>query len=195
MTILFTERKKIVFVISGPSGSGKSTLTNMLLKEHGSALSSVISHTTRLQRKNEVNGVDYHFINSDIFKQMIQAGLFAEHVEYFGNYYGTSVESIAEAIKVRDACIMDLNWDGAFTILSNGFLYNWEKVGILILPPSIRSVKERLRARGSENEDDLKRREKESFNVKKVASYQYVIVNNDLNHAYLKLKKIFLSRS
>lgn len=181
-------QKKHIFVISGPSGAGKSTLINMLLNEF-SGISTVVSHTTRNIRENEVNGQDYHFVSQIEFQKMIKLNQFIEYVECFGNWYGTSLASIMDALRNSNICIMDLEWEGAFNILHNDIgIEGTKTTGILILPPSITALKNRLNGRGSETSETLQRRITESFAVKKIAKYDYIIINNNLNSAYNQLK-------
>lgn len=185
--------QKKIFVISGPSGTGKSTLINMLLKEFGGIVTNVISCTTRNRREIEIDGVDYHFINNDKFLEMIEDGQFIEYVKCFGNYYGTSIPAIKKALEKCNSCIMDIEWEGAYKVLQSDLIDGAKRTGILILPPSISSLKQRLMNRRSETDDTLRVRIDDSFKASKIANYDYVIINNNIDNAYQDLKSIFLT--
>lgn len=180
---------KKIFVVSGPSGAGKSTLINMILKENND-IATVVSHTTRNKRPTEKDGIDYYFISKQRFQDMIKNEQFVEYVECFGNYYGTSIISIKESLEKHSFCIMDLEWDGAFNILNNQKITEIQLTGILILPPSIKAMKDRLKSRGTETPESLERRVHESFIVDKIAKYDHVIINNNLEDAYKELQGI-----
>ncbi len=180
---------KKIFVISGPSGSGKSTLINMIINENNN-IATIVSHTTRNKRLTETNGVDYHFISKPQFREMIQNGEFVEHVECFGNGYGTSLTSIKKSLEKHNLCIMDLEWNGAFNVLNNQKTLEIKAIGILILPPSIKAIKNRLNNRGTETQESLEKRVNESFIVDKIAKYDFIIVNNNLKDAYKELQRI-----
>lgn len=161
----------------------------MILREMQN-LSIVVSHTTRTKRINEIDGKDYHFVSKQEFQEMIDNGQFVEYVECFGNLYGTSLSSIDEALKSHDSCIMDLEWRGGFNILHNQKITRTRLTGILILPPSIKTLKNRLNNRKSETSESLERRIRESFTVDKIAKYDHIIVNKNLDTAIRELRDI-----
>jgi guanylate kinase len=188
---------KNIFVISGVSGAGKSTLINKLMSEFSKEITTVVSHTTRPPRKSEINGVDYHFVNQEIFSDMISNNMFIEHIQFFDNYYGTAITSIQQSLLVNNSCVMDIEWDGAYKILHQDILEknmqeNVRKIGILILPPSIKSLHKRLLTRNSETNQSLKVRLTQSFAIKNIARYDNIIVNSLLDDAYAELKRIYL---
>ena len=100
----------IMVILSSPSGVGKTTLTKKIQQKYQSFKISV-SHTTRLPRSNEVDGVDYHFVTQDKFEKLINQNKFYEYAEIFGNYYGTSKENVDKDIKSNDI-IFDIDWQG-----------------------------------------------------------------------------------
>lgn len=177
--------KKTILVFSGPSGSGKSTLIKHLLSDLKSA-SLTVSCTTRAPREGEIDGVDYHFISKEKFQQLIEDGEFIEHVSCFGNQYGTLKKAVNDVLAKHDVCILDLDFIGAHNVLANK-LFEYPCFGFLILPPSLKTLKARLRDRNSETEESLNRRLKESFEPSKIASYDYVIINKDLDTAKSEL--------
>ena len=180
--------KKLIVVISGPSGAGKSTLIKYLLEEFDN-IGLTVSHTTRSPRDTEKEGVNYYFVNKGTFEDMIQNDEFIEYVQCFDNYYGTSHISVNNVLNQKDICILDLDYEGAYKLLSNK-LYKQQCVGILVLPPSLKILRERLNERKSETPKSLNKRIKESFIVSRIASYHHVIINNDLNISKYQIKQI-----
>ena len=181
--------KKKVFVISGPSGAGKSTLINYILENFKNS-GLAVSCTTRKPRDGEINSVDYHFINHSDFEGLIKNNEFIEHVECYGNRYGTLKSEILNVLKHKDICILDLEFNGAHNILSKNTVTS-DCSGILILPPSLKTLKNRLINRKSETEESLNKRISEAFDFENIANYQYVIINKDINDAKSEIFKIF----
>ncbi len=184
--------KKLILVFSGPSGAGKSTLINHLLEKYDSA-GLTVSHTTRAARENEKDGNDYHFITHDEFEKMVKNNEFVEHVFCYGNRYGTSKKAIEEVLSKKDICVLDLEFEGAQNVLSNK-IFDCECIGILVLPPSLKTLRKRLKNRHSETEESLECRLTESFKADKIAKYHHVIINADLERAKLELTKIIEDR-
>ncbi|MDR1391002.1 MAG: guanylate kinase [Holosporales bacterium] len=182
---------KKVFVFSGPSGVGKSTLIKYLLTNL-EFVGMTISCTTRAPRFDEVHGVDYYFISSEEFEKLIKDGEFLEHVECYGNRYGTLKREVSNVLKSKDVCILDLEFEGAYNVISKGEV-NFKSIGVLILPPSMKSLKNRLINRKTETEESLKKRIKESFRVKEIANYEYVIINDDLEKSKQDITDIITS--
>ena len=107
-----TEDKSKLIIISSPSGAGKTTLSKKIQQSDNSFEISV-SHTTRKPRPNEVDGVDYHFVNKEKFKSLLKQNLFYEHAEIFGNYYGTSKSSINQITGNGHNVLFDIDWQGS----------------------------------------------------------------------------------
>ena len=181
--------KKKIFVISGPSGAGKSTLINYILENFKDA-GLTVSCTTRKPRNGETPAVDYHFISQNDFETLIKNDEFIEHVECYGNRYGTLKSEISNVLKHKNICILDMEFKGAHNILSKNTI-NSDCSGILILPPSLKALKDRLINRKSETEESLNKRISEAFNFENIASYQHVIINKDINDAKSEIFKIF----
>ena len=173
-------KRSVVFILSGPSGAGKTTLTKFLLEKFPGVIGTTVSCTTRSTRDGETCGVEYHFITHEKFNELVKAGEFIEHVECYGNKYGTLKRSVRDCLANKNACIIDMDFEGAHNVLSNNLLPEFETVGVLILPPSLDSLEKRLISRNSENSESLQKRLNESFDAPIIANYKYVIINKDL---------------
>ncbi|HSR52858.1 MAG TPA: guanylate kinase [Acidobacteriota bacterium] len=182
--------KGTLFVISAPSGAGKTSLAEGLLASvDGLAFS--VSHTTRRPRKGELHGREYFFISVDEFEAMIEQGAFLEYAcVYESHYYGTSrafVESkLAEGIDV----LLDIDVQGAMEVRRKVP----KAVLIFVFPPSFQELKERLRKRGLDGDDEIERRL--AIAAQEIADYrhyQYLIINDDLGKSRDELKSIVLA--
>lgn len=178
-----------LFVVSAPSGTGKTTLVSRLCSEiEGIALS--VSYTTRSPRSNEVEGVHYHFVDTNSFKDMIERGDFIEWAVVHNNYYGTSKQEILKRLQSGLDTILDIDTQGAQEIKR---LFP-DSVLIFIMPPSFEELKRRLYLRGTDDEETisirLKRAEEE---IDKSTSYDYIVVNDDLERSLQELKCIVLA--
>jgi guanylate kinase len=180
--------KKITFVFSGPSGSGKTTIIQYLLGKFSTA-GATVSCTTRQIRSGEKDGVNYHFISNKEFERLISNDEFMEYVECYGYKYGTLRNSVMNVLQTKKFCILDLEFSGAAKLLSEKYS-NFECIGVLILPPSISKLKARLLSRRSETNESLQRRLLESFAVNRIANYQHVVVNCDLQSAKTEVENI-----
>ncbi len=177
--------RKTILVFSGPSGAGKSTLIEHLLKNFGEA-GLVVSHTTRRPRETEVDGVNYHFVSHEKFTEMMINDEFVEHIECFRNCYGTSKQAIDYVLQNKDICVLDLEYNGAYTILNDEHFKD-RCIGILVLPPSYKVLKQRLMGRNSETQESLNKRLDDSFKISKIAKYQVVLINKELEHSKQKI--------
>ncbi|MFA6320264.1 MAG: guanylate kinase [Candidatus Omnitrophota bacterium] len=182
--------KAKLFVVSAPSGSGKTTLCNKLLKDD-LGLAQSVSMTTRPPRKGEQDGVDYHFVSERSFKDTIKKKGFLEYEENFGCLYGTPKKLIEKRLKKGLNVLLSIDVKGAMKVKKE---YPDESILIFILPPSLGVLKNRLNSRRSEDKkaisERLKLAKKEIAYKKK---YDYTVVNDRLDVAYKKLKKIVLS--
>ena len=183
--------KKIVnpghlFIISAPSGAGKTTLCNILLDRFPELLYSV-SFTTRQPREGEKDGEDYNFISKEEFSSGIKKGIWAEWAEVYGNYYGTSAYLLNNAISKGKNVLIDIDVQGASIILRS---YP-DSVTIFIQPPSIDVLKSRLKKRGTDSEETIKKRmaaaEQE---IAKQHMYSHTVINDDLSKAAEELISI-----
>lgn len=179
-----------LFIVSAPSGAGKTTLC----KELSSILPNLrhsISYTTRQKRKGEVNNRDYTFINEDVFRQLIKKGEFIEWAKVHGNFYGTSRKRLEAMLNKGIDVILDVDTQGAKQIKKK----RKDGVYIFILPPSMRALRERLRNRMSNSEEEIKRRLKQAAaEIRDYKMYDYVIINDRFEDAVEGLKAIVLSQ-
>ncbi|MDR1289518.1 MAG: guanylate kinase [Holosporales bacterium] len=175
--------KKMIFVFSGPSGAGKTTLIRHILQTFSDEIGESISCTTRQPRGGELDGISYHFISPERFNTFVENGEFLEYTECYGNRYGTLKSSIDDLLKHKMACIMDVEYIGAHSILSGPFPPNTSRIGILVLPPSIAALKNRLLNRKSETEESLNRRIQGSFDPEIVADYHHILINEEIKRS------------
>lgn len=168
-----------VFIISAPSGSGKSTLVRRLLKKDPTLQFSV-SYTTRAPRGLERDGESYKFIKREEFEARIVAGEFLEHACVFDNYYGTH-SSVLEKAKAEDCdLVLDIDVQGARQLRDK----IKDAVSIFILPPSRQILEERLRARGEDRDEVIRRRlEEAAEEIRRHGDYDYILINRDLEES------------
>jgi guanylate kinase len=183
----------ILFIISAPSGSGKSTLVSEL-RQQVIGVDFAISWTTRAPRGSEEDGREYHFTSRQEFERMIEAGLFLEHAEVFGNLYGTARSSLDEALAAGHDLLLDIDVQGAAQVRAK----MQEAVGIFVLPPNPKELRTRLRnrsrAEGVVNEAELYRRLSEaSREIENYRDYGYILVNDSLSRAVAQLEAIVLA--
>lgn len=180
----------LLLVLSAPSGAGKTTLARRLETEFPQAEFS-ISYTTREPRGQEKDGVDYHFVDPKTFLQMVNRGDFIEWAEVYDNYYGTSRGIVDEAFSSRGIAVFDIDVKGGRAIKSRFP----EAVLIFILPPSMEELERRLRGRGTDKEEIIDRRllAARSEIEKGIESYDYLVINDSLDHAYDELRAIVIA--
>lgn len=181
-------RKGLLLILSSPSGAGKSTLTRMLMAWDASMRFSV-SATTRAPRPGEQDGREYFFRSRAEFEAMVAEGQMLEHAEVFGNFYGTPRGPV-EA-NMRDGCdtVFDIDWQGGQQIRNSAL--GRDVVSIFVLPPSIAELDRRLRSRGQDSDEVIAgRMAKSRDEISHWAEYDYVLVNEDLEATFEKLKTI-----
>ena len=183
----------ILFIISAPSGSGKSTLVNEVRKQL-SGIEFSVSWTTRAPRGSEQDGREYHFVSRVEFEKMLADGMFMEHAEVFGNYYGTARNSLEHARRDGHDLVLDIDVQGASQVRAA----MPEAVSIFVLPPNPRVLRTRLRnrsrAEGVVNEEEVYRRLGEaSKEIEKYSQYGYILVNDTLDRAVAQLEAIVLA--
>jgi guanylate kinase len=173
-----------LFIVSAPSGAGKTTLVGRLLQDDPQVRHSV-SFTTRAPRPGEQDGREYNFIDVQRFLAMRERGEFAEWAEVHDNFYGTSRTWLEERMKEGCDMMLEIDWQGAQQ-MRRQFP---EAVSIFILPPSLAELERRLRGRGADSEDVIARRVAGALGeMRHVAEFDFVIINNDLDVALGELK-------
>lgn len=174
-------------LFSGPSGVGKDTLLEILMKKKPELRHSV-SMTTRKRRETEVDGVDYYFVSREHFEEMIESNDVLEYTQYGVNLYGTPKKPIDDWLDKGETVILKIEVHGAENIKK---LYPEDSLAIFIMPPSVEVLEQRLRLRGTENEEDLLRRMKiATSEIEKSVSYDYIVINDDLESAAQEIIKI-----
>ncbi|WP_321363512.1 guanylate kinase [uncultured Celeribacter sp.] len=182
------ERRGLLIILSSPSGAGKSTLARRLMA-WDETLSFSVSATTRAPRAGEENGVHYHFVDESRFKQMVTEGEMLEHAHVFGNFYGSPAAPVRDAIEAGRDVLFDVDWQGAQQI-SNSVLRD-HVLSIFVLPPSIKELRRRLETRGQDSAETIgKRMEKSWDEISHWDGYDYVLVNDDLELSFERLKTI-----
>lgn len=176
-------RRGILFVVSAPSGGGKTTLVKAALAADD-GLSLSVSLTTRQPRRGEVDGRDYHFVRPEEFDRRRADGEFAEWAEVFDHAYATPRSPLDEAIRAGHDVLLDVDIQGARSLKE---IYGRDAVGIFVVPPSFAALESRLRARGTDSEDQIARRLRrvrvEMEAAAEAGIYDYRIVNEDRTEA------------
>ncbi len=167
--------KGVLYIISGPSGTGKGTICAELVRRGDVFLS--VSSTTRKMRENEIDGESYNFTDRAGFQAMIDGGLMLEWAEYNGNFYGTPRESVEKELERGRNVILEIEPQGALKVKEK----MPEAVLIFITPPSVDTLFERLRGRGTETTEQIAARVAAAgWELSQAYKYNYIIENDDL---------------
>ena len=179
-------RKGKTFIISGPSGVGKSTVLKALLEKRSDVYFSV-SATTRAPRPGEEDGVHYHFMDANSFRQRIAADEFLEYAEYVGNFYGTPKKYVDEAMEQGKDVILDIEVQGAIQVCSK----RPETVRIFIAPPSWEELERRLTERGTDSPEKVQKRLlRAKVEFQTAHTYDYFVINDTVENAVEELNAI-----
>jgi len=179
----------ILYIVSAPSGSGKSTLVAALLKMVPN-LDFSVSYTTRPPRRTEQNRKEYFFVSREEFKAMIEADEFLEYADVFGNYYGTARKFLREAEARGHDLLLDIDVQGASQIMRK----IPDAVSIFILPPDWETLEHRLRSRGLDPEEVIRRRlDTARREIENYSKYDYILVNREVDESANQLKSITLA--
>ena len=184
-----SSRSGLLFIVSAPSGTGKTTLAERLVQLVPD-LQMSRSYTSRQARSGERDGVDYNFISRERFQEMVDAGAFLEWADVFGNFYGTA-RADAEALMAggKDVVLV-IDVQGARQVRRR----ETDSVGIFVLPPSTEILESRLRGRSKDSEEQILRRlDVAREEVGEYASYDYVVINDQLETAVDRLRAIVLA--
>jgi guanylate kinase len=176
-----------MLVLSSPSGAGKTTLSRMLLEADRHVELSV-SVTTRPQRRGEVDGRDYHFIDLHRFQAMVKSGKLLEWAEVFGHCYGTPRRPVEKALQAGRDVLFDIDWQGTQQLSEKA---RDDLVSVFILPPTAKELERRLKRRAQDSHDIIgSRMDKAADEMSHWPEYDYVIVNRDKDEAFAEVKAI-----
>ena len=176
-----------LYIVSAPSGAGKTSLVKALIDIMAQVRVSV-SHTTRMIRPGEVDGVNYHFTARDHFIQMLEQGDFLEHAEVFGNMYGTSQTRVKDTLAQGYDLILEIDWQGAQQVRK----LMPEAQSIFILPPTHKDLRQRLHNPGQDSADVIETRMQQAITeMSHYVEYDYIVINDDFGTALQDLLAIF----
>lgn len=180
-------RRGLLLILSSPSGAGKSTLTRFLVDEDP-LLKLSVSVTTRERRASEIDGVHYHFISEKEFRDMRDRGELLEWAEVHGNFYGTPWNPVEKVLSAGEDMMFDIDWQGTMQIAGK---MPDDVVSVFLLPPSMDELQARLERRAEDSEEVIARRlENARDEISHWDSYDYVLVNDDLQKTFIELKRI-----
>ncbi len=175
--------------MSSPSGAGKTSISKKILQKDNK-ISLSISCTTRPKRKGEVNKKDYIFLSEEDFQKKIKSGDFLEYASVFGNRYGTLRQTVSRFFNKKKDVLFDIDWQGYQQLKQSGM----EVVGIFILPPNKKELIRRLKNRGRDTTEEMKKRMSLAQDeISHFPEYDYVVVNNDLDSCVTKIQNIIIA--
>jgi guanylate kinase len=181
-----SSRRGKLFVIAAPSGAGKTSLVKALL-ERMPELHVSVSHTTRNKRPTEQHGREYYFVSVPEFQNLVEKNEFLEHARVFDNYYGTGRRPVEEQLVKGHDVVLEIDWQGAQQVRKA----LPECKTIFILPPSRRALEERLRNRATDSNEVIERRLRDAVgDMTHSREFDYVVVNDDFEHAVSDLMRI-----
>jgi guanylate kinase len=180
-------RRGVLFVLSSPSGAGKSTIARMLLASDNDIAMSV-SATTRPMRPGEIDGVDYHFVSLERFREMVADGEFLEWAHVFDHRYGTPRAPVHKMLGDGRDVLFDIDWQGAQQLFQQA---GGDVVRVFILPPSVEELGRRLRSRGTDDPTVVAgRMRRAASEISHWDGYDYVLVNDDVDRCFGQVRMI-----
>jgi guanylate kinase len=189
---MFISHKPFLIIISSPSGAGKSTLCKMLI-QNDPLIKLSVSATTRPKRPMEIDKKDYFFIDKNHFEKLASSGEFIEFAKVFEYEYGTPKKLVEDGLKNGNEVLFDIDWQGARQIRQK--FKKDEILSIFILPPSMTELERRLNNRAEDDERTLKNRMKKAKDeIGHFDEYDFILINDDLNNAYQKIRAIVDSK-
>ena len=172
----------MILILSSPSGAGKTTLTRMLMQDKALDLTLSVSVTTRPRRSSEVDGIHYRFLDRREFERMRKAGDLLEWAEVHGNAYGTPREPVEKVLAQGRDMLFDIDWQGARQVRE---ALGADVVSVFVLPPSMAELRARLERRAEDSAATIGQRlENARREIERWRFYDYVVINDDLQHAY-----------
>lgn len=175
-----------LFVLSAPSGAGKTSLVKALL-ERDPQIQLSVSHTTRLPRVGEEQGVHYHFVSVEEFESLLSQQQFIEHAKVFDNYYGTSKLWLQQRLEAGQDVLLEIDWQGAAQIRQ----YFERVCSIFIVPPSLIELRRRLTGRNQDSEAVIERRLAEAqAEMAHWQEFDYLIINDQFDRALTQLQSV-----
>jgi guanylate kinase len=182
------QRRGLLIILSSPSGAGKSTLAKRL-RDWDPSIRFSVSATTRAPRPGEEHGREYYFHSRDEFEGMVARDEMLEHAEVFGNFYGSPKGPVSTAIDAGQDVLFDIDWQGGQQVRNSSL--GKHVLSVFILPPSIHELERRLRSRGQDSDDVIDTRMTKSRDeISHWPEYDFVLVNDDLDATFDKLKTI-----
>ena len=180
-------RRGLMFVLSSPSGAGKTTLARLLI-ESDPNISMSVSVTTRQQRRGEIEGKDYHFIDKAEFDRLASTGALLEHAKVFDNFYGTPRKPVEEALAQGRDVLFDIDWQGTQQLESSA---RDDLVRVFILPPTMQALERRLQTRAQDTPEVVaKRMARAADEMSHWAEYDYVLINSDRDRSLADVRAI-----
>lgn len=180
-------RRGMMLVLSSPSGAGKTTISRRLM-EKDSNMAMSVSATTRPRRPGEENGRDYHFVDPTEFNLMVNRQELLEHAKVFGNYYGTPLQPVEEALAAGRDVLFDIDWQGAQQVAEKA---RQDLVSVFILPPSTIELDRRLHQRAQDPAEVVAARmAKASDEMSHYAEYDFIVVNTDIDESVAQVEAI-----
>ncbi len=180
-------RRGLMFVLSSPSGAGKTTVSRKILDEDA-AIALSVSATTRPMRPGEVDGRDYHFVDTPTFKQMVADGAFLEWAHVFGHRYGTPRAPVDALLDAGKDVLFDIDWQGAQQLYQEA---GPDVVRVFILPPTMAELERRLRARMTDSDEVIAARmARAADEISHWDGYDYVLVNDDVDGCVAEVRAI-----
>ena len=180
-------RRGVLFVLSSPSGAGKTTISRMML-EADKDIALSISATTRPPRPGEVDGVHYHFVDVDTFKQMAADGEFLEWAHVFGHRYGTPRAPVEALLAAGKDVLFDIDWQGAQQLYQEA---GPDVVRVFVLPPTMEELERRLRSRGTDSDEVITARMERAANeISHWDGYDYVLINDHVEGCFDEVRAI-----